>query len=83
MEDRDGSGFDAAVIAIDGLVAADCGVLEPIGLLLGGEQLNILAQRALIALERENVIGLCVDDFLRNAALVADDPPKNESEDHD
>jgi hypothetical protein len=33
MEDGDGFGFDAAVIAIDGLVGADDGVLETIGLL--------------------------------------------------
>jgi hypothetical protein len=71
MEDRDGSGFDAAVIAIDGLVAADRGVLEAIGLLLGGEQLDILAQRALVALKGENVIGVLVEDFLRDAALAA------------
>ena len=35
------SGFDAAVIAIDRLVAADLGILEVIGFLLGHEQLDI------------------------------------------
>ena len=57
-----GSGFDAAVIAIDGLMAAHLGVLKAFGLLLGGEQFGILAQRALIAFERQNVIGFFVHD---------------------
>src|SRR5262245_2615242 len=50
MDRRVGSGFDAAVIAIDGLMAADRGVLEAVRLLLGGEKLDVLAQRGLIAL---------------------------------
>ena len=53
---RIGPGFDAAVIAVDRLMAADVGVLETVGLLLGGEQLDILAQRALIAFEGEDMI---------------------------
>ena len=44
VDDRGGSGLDAAVIAVDRLVPADRGVLEFRGLLLGHKQLNILAQ---------------------------------------
>jgi hypothetical protein len=43
VDRRIGSGFNATVIAVDGLVAADLG--ETIGLLLGDEDLDILAQR--------------------------------------
>jgi len=65
------SGFDAAMIAIDGLMAANLCVLKTVGLLLRGEQLNILAQSTLIAFERQNVIGLFVYDFLGDFALAA------------
>jgi hypothetical protein len=58
-----------ATTATDGL-AADLGILETIGLPLGDEELDIVAQRALIALEREHVIGLLVDDFLGDVALT-------------
>jgi hypothetical protein len=40
-----------------------------LGSLLGGEQLDILTQRALVALEGENVIGILVEDFLGDAAM--------------
>ncbi len=48
---RDGivPGFDAPVIAIHGLMAADFGIFEIVGFLLGGEEFHILAQGALIA----------------------------------
>jgi hypothetical protein len=52
-----GSDFDAAVIAFDRLMPADLCILEAICFLLGREDLDILAQRALIAFEREDVIG--------------------------
>ena len=64
VDHRIGSGFDAAMIAVDRLMAADRRILEALGFLLGGEQLDVLAQRALIAFERQNVIGLLVDDLL-------------------
>ena len=35
-----GSGLDAAVVAVDGLMAADFCILEAIGLLFGGEQFH-------------------------------------------
>jgi hypothetical protein len=60
------------VIAVDGLMSGDLGIAEAIRLLLGGEQLDILAQRALVALEGENVIGILVADFLGDVALAAD-----------
>ncbi|MGO9686248.1 MAG: hypothetical protein ACLPTZ_27355 [Beijerinckiaceae bacterium] len=37
------------MIGIDGFIAADRGVLEIAGFLLGGENLDILAQRARLA----------------------------------
>ena len=51
VDRRIGSHFNAAVIAVDGFVATDVSILETIGLLLGDEDLDILAQRALIAFE--------------------------------
>src|SRR5262249_34087949 len=71
VDRRIGSGFDAAVIAIDGLMLGNLGVAKAIGLLLGSEQLDIFTQRALIAFERENVIGLLIEDFLGDVALAA------------
>src|SRR3972149_6806751 len=62
------SGFDAAVVAVDRLMSGDFGVLETAGLLLGGENLDVLAQRALIAFERQDVVGLLVQDFLGDVA---------------
>src|SRR5258708_3388757 len=49
----------------------DLGVPEAVCLLLGGKQLDILAQRALVAFEGEDVIGLLVEDFLGDVALAA------------
>jgi hypothetical protein len=43
MDRRVGSGFDAAMIAIDRLMATDFGILEAVRLLLGGECLDVLA----------------------------------------
>ena len=50
MNDSDLPGFDPAVIAIDGLVAADLGILEIYRLLFIDEELDIVFERALIAL---------------------------------
>jgi hypothetical protein len=41
---RVGSGFDAAVIAVDRLVSTDGCIFEAVAVLLGGENLDILAQ---------------------------------------
>ena len=71
MNDGHLAGFDPAVIAIDGLVAADLGVLEIYRLLFIDEELDIVFERALIALQGENVIGFLVDDRLCNFALAA------------
>ena len=53
MNDGNLAGFDPAVIAIDGLVAADLGVLEIYRLLFIDEELDIVFERALIALQGE------------------------------
>src|SRR3954466_6219423 len=71
MDDSGGPGLDAAMIAVDRLITADLGVLEACCLLLGNKQLNVLAQRALIALQREHVIGFLVHDLLCDVALAA------------
>ena len=57
LDHRGPARFDAPVIAIDGFVPADRRVPEAVGLLFGHEHLDILAQRALVALEREDVVG--------------------------
>src|SRR5277367_6933835 len=49
VENRDGSGFDTAVVAINGLGAADLGILQARLLLFVGERLHVVMQRALIA----------------------------------
>src|SRR6202042_2788585 len=64
-------GFNPAMIAIDGLVATDLGVLEIDRLLLVDEQLDVVFERALIAFEGEDVIGFLIDDRLRDVALTA------------
>ena len=53
-----GSGFNAAVIPIDRFVPADRCILETTGFLLGGEHFYVVVQGPLIALERDDVIGL-------------------------
>src|SRR5919202_2070357 len=72
MDDSGGSGLDAAVIAVDCCVLADRGVGKVPGLLLGGKDLDILPQRGLIAFQRQDVIGLLVDNFLCDLTLAAD-----------
>ena len=44
MDDGRRSGFDAAVIAVDRLVSTDRCIFEAVEVLLGGENLDILAQ---------------------------------------
>ena len=64
-----GAGLDAAVIAIEGGVAGDGGVLEIPGFLLGREQFDIVAQRALIALQGQDVVqGYQGDSVLKGFA---------------
>jgi hypothetical protein len=58
------SGFDATVLAVDRPVPADRRILETIGSLLGSENFYIFVQCSLITFERDDVIGLLVDDFL-------------------
>lgn len=54
VQDGDLAGLDAPVIAIDGGAAADVCVVEIIGFLFGGENFDIVAQRALEA-QRESL----------------------------
>ncbi|HVC59936.1 MAG TPA: hypothetical protein VND19_06185 [Acetobacteraceae bacterium] len=56
-----------------GLVPADLGIGEILGLLLGHEDFDTLAQRALIALQRQDAIGLLVNDLLHDLAPAAHD----------
>jgi hypothetical protein len=70
VDDGGGSGLDAAVIGVNRLVTADRCVLEACGFLLGDEDLDILAQRFLIVLLCQDVVGLLVDDLLRDVALA-------------
>ncbi len=48
VDDGGGAGLDAAVVAFDGFVSTDRGVLEAVGLLLGDKKLDIGAQSALV-----------------------------------
>src|SRR5450432_362288 len=70
VDNDDGAGLDATVIAINGLVAADRGITEADGLLLGHEEFDVLAKTALIGFQGQDVIGLLVDDLLRDLALA-------------
>src|SRR5208283_5789295 len=69
-KDGDGPALDAAVVAVDGRVPADRSLLEGDGLLFAGKQRDVVAQSSLIALQGEDVVGLLVDDFLRDLALA-------------
>ncbi len=71
VDDGDGAGLDAAVIAIVRGAAADRGIPEIVGYLLGGEALDVLAQSALIAFEGEDVVGAPLEDLARDGALAA------------
>ncbi len=70
VKDGDATGFDAPVIAIDPLVDAHRRVGEAAGFLLARERFGVVAQRALIAFERQNVIALFIDDLARDIALA-------------
>ena len=50
MDNGGCAGLNPAVVTVNGGVLADFAVGEAAGLLPGGEQFNIIAQRALIAL---------------------------------
>ena len=59
------------MVAVDHLVAADLGVLEPIGLLLDSKNLDVVTQRALIAFQGEDVVGFLLKDCPGDVALTA------------
>ena len=71
VDDRIGSGLDAAVVSVDGFMLGNLGVLEAGCFLLGREQRDVLAQRALVAFEGEDILSLLVEDFPGNLALAA------------
>ncbi len=72
MDHRVARRFYAAMIAVDRRMPADRGILEILGFLLGDENLDVVMQCSLIALERKDVIGLLGDDLLGND-LLGDD----------
>ena len=59
------------MIAVDCRVLADLGVSKVPGLLLGCKDRDILVQRALVALQRQDVVSLLVDDLFHDLALAA------------
>ncbi len=59
------------MVTIDRPVSADLGILEPIGFLFHDEQFDIFVQAGLVALEREDVVGLSVHDLAGDLALAA------------
>jgi len=70
VDNDDGACFDATVIAINGLVAADRGIAEAHSPLLGHEEFDVLTKTALITFQSQDVIGLLVDDLLSDLALA-------------
>jgi hypothetical protein len=70
VKDGGGPGFDTAMVAIDRRIPADLGVGKTLGLLFDGKGFDIRAQRTLVALQRQDVVRLLVDDLFRNIALA-------------
>lgn len=70
VHDGYGAGFDAAMVAIHGFCPGHRGILKTVGDLLIGEDLGVLAQATLVALQGEDVVGLFVDDFAGDVALA-------------
>src|SRR5262245_37785459 len=71
MNDRGSAGLNPAVIAIHRGVAADPAIFEPDSVLLGHEQLDILAQRSLVAVQGEHIVGLLLHHLLGDLALAS------------
>src|SRR3546814_12474452 len=71
VDDGGRPGLDAAMVAIDRRVLADLALMEVALFLLGYEQRDILVQSRLVPLERQNILGLLVEDSLSNHALAA------------
>ena len=63
--------FDAPVVGIDGLVEERLGVCEASSALLGEEQIDVLAQRRLVALDGQEVIGASITNGLGDGLLAA------------
>lgn len=58
MNDGGGAGLNLSVVGIDGLRPTDRRIHEVLRSLLGDEQLDIVVQRALIALQSNDIVGL-------------------------
>ncbi|KUM24469.1 hypothetical protein AU467_30215 [Mesorhizobium loti] len=69
MDDDDVRDLDTSVIPIDGAGVADGGVFEVAGFLLAHEEFDIIAQRALIALEGRRCSRPSCPDLLGDGAL--------------
>src|SRR3546814_11476136 len=63
--------LDAAMVAIDRRVLADLALMEVALFLLGYEQRDILVQSRLVPLDRQDILGLLVEERLSNHALAA------------
>src|SRR3546814_16412686 len=71
VDDGGRPGLDAAMVAIDRRVLADLALMEVALFLLGHEQRDILMQRRLVPLERQDILGLLVEARLSIQASVA------------
>lgn len=58
-------------IVIPNGILADPGAGEAFGLLLPGEEFDILAQPSLVAFQGQHIIGLLTDDGLRDVTLAS------------
>jgi hypothetical protein len=70
VNDGGDAGLNAPIVGIDRLRPADRRVGEVLRLLLDDEQFDIVAQRALIAFQAKDVVGLLLDDLLSDRALT-------------
>jgi len=64
------SRLDATMIAVDRFMPADLCIPKAVGFLLGDENLNILSKCALVALERQDLVGLHLEDCLGDVPLT-------------
>ena len=76
MNDGRGPGLDAAMLAVERRILSDLRVREAVGLLLRGKEFDVLAERSLVAFQREKIIGFFVVDGSRDLALA---PPSGHS----
>ncbi len=58
VDDGGDPGFDPAIVSVDRLRPANLGIDEIACLLLGYEQFDIIAQRALVAFQTKDIVSL-------------------------